>query len=215
MQSLKHKGVLVRDGILLCLPQYAGWCMQPYMMSVVALVRDLEREGIPYDIVTGSDSAVHRNRYYLTQTFLESEWSHMMFIDADIEFKSEDVAKLWNLDADVGVGVYRLKREGSALAAHTRGNLMGLEDLPDEPFEVDYAGTGFMMIKRETLEAIAPGLETIDTERGPMQRWFAFDVVDGVELPEDYSFCERVRKAGKKVIMDPSIIVKHWGLKGY
>lgn len=207
--------VTYREGILICLPQYAGWVMGTHMMSMLALVRDLCENGVPFDIVAGSDSAVHRNRYYLTQTFMNSEWSHMLFIDADIEFTADDVVKLWNMDSDVAVGVYRLKREGSELAAHTGGKLMRIEDLPDEPFEVDYAGTGFMLIRRHVLEELGPTLPRIKTERGEMPRWWSFDVVDGVELPEDYSFCEKVRGLGYKVMMDPSVRLKHWGLKSW
>lgn len=204
----------MKEGMLICLPQYAGWCMGKHMMSVIELVRDMERNEIPYDIVTGSDSAVHRNRYYLTQTFMESDWSHMMFIDADIEFTSDDVAKLWNMNADVAVGVYRLKKEGSEIAAHTGGKLMRLGgDAGVIP--VDYAGTGFMLIHRRVFEHIEHELPLIDTELGKMRKWWGFDVVDGVELPEDYSFCERVRRNGMQVMMDTSVVLTHWGLKGY
>jgi len=204
-----------REGILICLPQYAGWCMGKHMMSVVELVRDLERSGVPYDILTGSDSAVHRNRYYLTEEFMHSGWSHMLFIDADIEFTSEDVQKLWNIEADVAVGVYRLKRDGSDLAAHTDGKLLQLDELQAGVIPVDYAGTGFMLITRDVFERIAHELPLIQTERGEMRKWWGFDVVDGVELPEDYSFCERVRRNGMQVMMDTSVVLKHWGLKGY
>ena len=204
----------MKEGMLICLPQYAGWCMGKHMMSVIELVRDLERNEIPYDIVAGSDSAVHRNRYYLTQTFMESDWSHMMFIDADIEFTSDDVAKLWNMNTDVAVGVYRLKKEGSEIAAHTGGKLMRLGgDAGVIP--VDYAGTGFMLIHRRVFERIEHELPLIDTERGKMRKWWGFDVVEGVELPEDYSFCERVRRNGMQVMMDTSVVLTHWGLKGY
>lgn len=202
-------------GIYFALPQYAGWCLGPYMRSVVDLVRALEKAGFPYEMSFGSDSAVHRCRYFLTESFLASGCERMMFIDSDIEFEAEDVLKLWALDADVAVGAYPLKQEGAGLAVHTGGEMVSLAYLGDEPLAVDYAGTGFMMIKREVFERLRSGLPVIKTVNGYMPRWWSFDVVDGVELPEDYGFCKRVRDAGMTVVCDPTIRLKHWGLKGY
>lgn len=204
-----------RHGIYFALPQYAGWCLGPYMRSVVDLVRSMERGGWPYRMSFGSDSAVHRCRYFLTEEFLRSDCERLMFIDSDIEFEPEDVVKLWDLDADVAVGAYALKAEGAGCAVHTGGKVVSLDELGNKPVEVDYAGTGFMMIKRSTFEAIRSTLPVIRTVNGEMPRWWSFDVVDGVELPEDYGFCKRVRESGMSVVCDPTIRLKHWGLKGY
>lgn len=203
------------QGIYFALPQYAGWCLGPYMRSVVDMVRSAEQSGFPYEMSFGSDSAVHRCRYYLTESFLASGCESLMFIDSDIEFEPEDVWKLWNLDADVAVGAYALKRDGAGLCVHTGGKMVGVDELGSDPVEVDYAGTGFMMIKRHVFEALRESLPEIQTVEGKQRRWWSFDVIDGVELPEDYGFCKRAREAGMKVVCDPSIRLKHWGIKGY
>lgn len=192
---------------LFCLPAYGMWVTSHYTKSLVELVRYLEFNQFNYDITFGADSGVHRCRYFLTETFMRSDFDRLMFIDADIEFSPEDFGRLWALDADVAVGVYRMHR-GEPYAAHVDGEL--LADLPDDPMEVDYAGTGFMLIKREVLESIKDDLPTIETKMGKHPRWWAFEVVDGIELPEDYSFCKRVRDKGFKVVMDPVVKLKHW-----
>jgi hypothetical protein len=205
--------------VLFALPQYAGFAITHNMQSVCALARSLTTIGFAYDMTFGQDSAVHRNRTFLTQSFMESDHEMLMFIDSDIGFTTADFTALHALvasnHADVAVGCYRLKQEGSKLAAHHDGRLVSLETLPKKPFEVEYAGTGFMLIHRRAFEAIKHGLPVIDTIRGKIPRWWAFDIVDGVELPEDYSFCERVRGAGMRVVMDPSVILDHWGLACY
>ncbi len=207
------------EGIMICLPQYAGWCMGPYMQSVVRLVQAMEAGGYPYELQFGSDSAVHRVRYMMTEAFMRSDWPMMLFIDADIEFLPSDVERLIEVirsGADVAVGCYRLKKEGSDFAAHTGGKLMVLDDMTGGVIDVDYAGTGFMLIHRRAFQMVEDGLPLIDTELyGKIRRWWSFDVTDGVELPEDYGFCNKVRDAGGKVRMDTSVRVKHWGLKGY
>lgn len=200
--------------VLFCLPAYGMWVTSHFTRSLVELVRYLERNGFDYDMTFGADSGVHRCRYYLTETFMRSGYERLMFIDADIEFLPEDFGKLWALDADVGVGVYRMN-DSEPYAAHTGGEL--LTELPDGPAEVDYAGTGFMLIKREVFEGIRDDLPVIRTKKGSFPRWFDFALAedsDGVvELPEDYAFCGRARKRGFKVIMDPSIKLKHWKQK--
>ncbi len=212
---------MVEGKVLICLPQYAGNCMAANMRSVIDLVRYLERIGYPYDVMFASDSGVHRVRYGMTEYFMRGDSEVLFFIDSDIEFTVEDFDRVLGLllgphGASVAVGCYRLKREGSELAAHTGGRLMALGDLGGGVIEVDYAGTGFMAIKRGTFEAIADSLPMIETESyGKQRRWWSFDVVDGVELPEDYGFCERVRAAGGRVLMDTGVVLRHWGLKGY
>lgn len=216
--------------LMIVLPQYAGWTHGRHMMSVVGLVRALTEAGVEYEVLAGSDSAVHRNRYLLTESFLRARvpgsegdrpdagvpYSHMLFIDGDIEFAVSDVVRLLDMNADVAVGAYRLKREGAELAAWHDGALLGLDDLPDEPFEVDYAGTGFMLIKREVFERIGESLPWVRTEQhGLQRRWWSFDMDGQAELPEDFGFCKRVREAGMSIMMDPKIELKHWGMKGW
>jgi len=192
---------------LFCLPAYGMWVTSHYAKSLVELVKYLEFNKFDYDITFGADSGVHRCRYFLTETFMRSGADRLMFIDADIQFNAEDFGKLWALDADIAVGVYRMHKD-EPYAAHVGGEL--LTELPEEPIEVDYAGTGFMLIKRHVFEALAEDLPMIETKMGKHPRWWAFEVVDGIELPEDYSFCKRARDKGFKVVMDPSIKLKHW-----
>ena len=47
----------------------------------------------------------------MTASFLKTSHTHMMWLDADIEFEPEDVAKLWRMDADVAVGIYCMKKK--------------------------------------------------------------------------------------------------------
>lgn len=88
---------------------------------------------------------------FLTQVDLKV-YERILFIDADIDFSADDVAKLWNLDLPVAVAAYSMKRMDNPLSAWRNGKLVEITDDMKEPFEVDYAGTGFMMIKREVLE---------------------------------------------------------------
>jgi hypothetical protein len=104
-----------------------------------------------------------------------------------------------------------MKLPSKPLSAWKDGKLVNLEDCPSEPFEVDYAGTGFMLIKRRVYEALK---DQTDSYEGPDGRVHAFYMTpifrDGFES-EDYHFCRKAREAGFKILMDPSIRLGHWG----
>ena len=195
---------------------YGGNCHHAFFRSCLNLHGYLTQQEIPHDFYTlYNESAVHRARNQCVKAFLETDHTHLMFIDADIEFTIDDVGMLHNLDADVGVGCYRMKRDGAPFAAWSDGALVTLDSLPKEPFPVDYAGTGFMLIKREVLQHLCTPHNVYEGKDGPMHQVFDFPIRDDIELSEDYAFCEDARNAGFSVIMEPNVRLKHWGIKAY
>lgn len=188
----------------------------PHFRSCIRLSHALLHGGLEADwLVAWNESLITRGRNELAATFLKSDWSHLFWLDADIEFTPEDVAKVWNLDADIGVGFYAMKREDMPLSAWKDGKLLRIEDCPKEPFEVDYAGTGFFCIKREVLEAVAKTCEVADGANGPYAAMFMDPIYNGAQESEDFFFCRKAREAGFKIIGDPSIKLGHWGLARY
>ena len=140
--------------VLFCTPCYGGMVTEAYLRSCLDLRAVLTEAKIDHDWLTGrNESLVHRARNEMTATFLKTDFERMMWIDADIEFSPDDVAKLWNLDTDIAVGVYPMKRKDKCwYAAWMKGELIKDLDQFSEPQEVDFAGTGFMMIKRSAIE---------------------------------------------------------------
>lgn len=221
------------------------------MGSCAKLKEELTRIGLEHDWLLGTnESLVHRGRMEMCATFLETDYTHMMWLDSDIEFEPEHVAAVWNMDADIGVGVYAMKKPGEDwFAAWKDGKLVKDLDRFDGPIEVDYAGTGFMLIKRSALEKvrrhlqerhdIAKKLRASLGSMPPSEAKVADEMVeslspdwegsggrripslfmtpihnDGLES-EDYHFCRMAREAGLKIMMDPSIRLKHWGQYPY
>lgn len=151
----------------------------------------------------------------MTSEFLKTKHTHMMWLDADIDFTVDDVGKLWNMDADIAVGVYHMKKEGAGYAAWVDGALVEDLDLFTKPVAVDYAGTGFMMIKREVIEMLASKVPVYENERPDIPALYMTPIRDGILLSEDYFFCQLAREHGYDIMMDTSVRLGHWGLKRY
>lgn len=203
--------------ILFCTPAYGGQVFAPHMQSCIALTRDLTAMDMSFEwLVRWNESLVHRARMGMTSEFLtNTDYGYMMWLDADIEFSSDDVGKLWNLDADIAVGVYRMKSDNSKFAAWVDGKLVTDLDQFNEPIEVDYAGTGFMLIKREVVEELAKVVPHFTNERKNIPALYQTPIHNGILESEDYHFCRIARENGFKVMMDPTIKLKHWGIKSY
>lgn len=138
--------------ILFCTPCYNGMMHARHGVSALGLKEALEVRGVDHEWDMGDkESLVHRARMEMTASFLRTGRSHMMWIDSDIELTADDVAKLWNLQVDIAVAAYSMKHPDKPLSAWKNGKLVKLEDCPKEPFDVDYAGTGFMLIRRTAI----------------------------------------------------------------
>ena len=195
-----------------------------HFQSCLNLKEELSRVGLKHDWLLGTnESLVHRGRNEMAASYLlQTDYSHMMWLDADIEFNPEHVAALWNLsfekDADVAVGCYAMKKPGEDwYAAWVNGKLVKDLDQFDGPIEVDYAGTGFMLIKREVYMRLnaQEGHECYEKEGQKVGVYYDTPVHNSVFESEDYNFCRKVRESGLKVVMDPTIRLKHIGQYAY
>lgn len=160
----------------------------------------------------------------------ETDYRAMMFIDADIVFTPEDVGKIWSLDVPFGVGVYPMKKKGSGYAAWINDKLVKDLSIYKTPIEVDYAGTGFMLIRRNVFYEMAEAYPSLKRQEAKVDGdvlkktwniWNFFGQMPStsvwaendppIELSEDYAFCKRYKDMGGKIVMDPSVRLKHVG----
>lgn len=173
---------LRKNKLMVCTPMYGGNCVGLYMKSCLDLQTLCIRYGIEIRFsFLFNESLITRARNYLVDEFLRSGFTHLLFIDSDINFDPNDVIALIALDKDVIGGPYpkksinwnavwkaskRLLNDSSFdESKFNPGELEGVAGdyvfnaVPGttqfkvtEPLEVMEIGTGYMMVKREVFD---------------------------------------------------------------
>ena len=101
---------LRKEKIFVATPCYGGMLTEAYFRSMVRTLTFFNQHQIPIAFGTiANESLVTRARNVLVAYFLQSNYSRLLFIDADIEFQVEDVLKLIAHNKEVCVGAYPKK----------------------------------------------------------------------------------------------------------
>ena len=232
--------------IVVATPCFGGLVTQSYMMSILQLTQRAARDEFDMDVLMLSgDSLISRARSVLVGRFLDNPLAtHLLFVDADISFDSEQVLRLLRFDKDFVAGLYPLKQiDWQAFPARAvRGEPLEAAGLsyvgkictePDLRVEDgfatgQYAGNGFQLMKRAVLErmfAAYPELQfkAIDTLTAGMpskDNLFALfdcmiDPENGTYLSEDYSFCRRWKAIGGEIWLDLRSRLTHAGVQHF
>lgn len=212
-------------------PCYGGICLTRYAKSILALQQASIKAGLQLLIDTiENESLVHRARNCSVARFFQTtDYTHFMFIDADIEFTIEGVMKLISCDKPIAVAVYPKKVVDwqSAAQAIKNGDDRPIEYLSSS-LVVNYKNpgrtpvtrgmisildgpTGFMVIKRHVfgdMEKEYPELMCVnDHQNKAVDKYCAvFDcMIDPISrryLSEDYAFCRRWQQMGGEIWAD-------------
>jgi len=232
--------------IYLATPCYGGQAYIGYMQAVLNLQSACHARGIGLKIdLGGGDALITRARAVMAAKFLDSDATHLLFVDADIGFSPEHVFRLLDAGRDLVGGVYPLKqvdwdkvRQAAKaglkdLQAASVGYVVRFLPSPTNSVEVDddgfgpvaYLGTGFMLIRRQVVQAVAEAHPELSARlrdlagSGPGQAAMIFDTMiepeTGELLSEDYAFCRRWRDLGGQVYADFRTRLVHMGHTAY
>src|SRR3982074_736510 len=158
--------------LMVATPCFGGQVSSIYAGSVFHLQR-AARSKPNLDLTVlmrDGDALITRARANLVTLFLDDpSATHLLFVDADIGFQPDQAFRLIESGADVGAGVYPVKRVSGdkrkrmnepnqpTMPSAALDYVLELED-PDHVVAVNgfarvrYAGTGFLMIRRHVLE---------------------------------------------------------------
>lgn len=180
--AIKPRKAPPKANVFIATPMYGGMCAGYYTQSLIGLIGTFSGCGI--ESATSfifNESLITRARNMLTHKFLEGDFTHLMFIDADIQFHPSQVPMMIEADVPVICGIYPKKEinwpavhqaamegvEAKDLHKHSGSlvvNLVGYSGeavvRADKPAEIWNGGTGFMLIKREVFEQLADKVPT-------------------------------------------------------
>ena len=198
-------------------PCYGGNITEVCFSSYLGFTIMAMQNNINFQIDTlSNESNVNRARNSCAAKFLSGDCTHLMFVDADIQFNPQDIVKLINHDKDIVGGIYPQKTLPPKMVVNTLNNGEQQGDL----IEVGTLGTGFMLIKRTVFEQMIEAGATpysddigLSQQENANQYDFFQCTIDsnGKYLTEDWSFCRRWRQLGGKIWADKTIGLTHVG----
>ena len=191
------------------------------MVAIVKVVQQLSKSGIQVGINTMKSPLIHQARNYLTSVFLDSDFTHLLFIDSDVEFEPEAILRMLVARKDVICSPYRVKSMDVNQKIYTvelkKDARMEASDL----IEITAGPTGIMLIHRDVFKKIIekfPDLKiknSVFPKPGPDHKYyynfFDFTFEDGYSAGEDVSFCKLVQKTGFKLYANTASFTKHHG----
>ena len=155
-------------------------------------------------------SLVTQGRNQCVSSFLDSPCTHMLFIDADIEFDEKSVVTMIKADKDIVLTPYPMKfidwdkaeqlREQSKRPLKDSGYYFPIKMIDPENIvvenglcEIKAGPTGFMLIKRQVY----------------------YNPEDKSFMGEDFAFCKRWKDIGGKIYANTDAYITHHGDYAY
>jgi len=184
---------------------------------------ELERRGIPVRRIRGH-SDIGRGRSQIATQALADGFDDLVWIDSDVAFAPDAVERLLgHAQLQVVGGVYPMKGKRSLPIRPTKVPMDLVLGEGGGLVEVIYLPAGFLLTRREALEAIRSQLalpRCDDADGVGIVPYFLSLVVPTEEgghryLSEDYSFCHRAREVGIPVWLDCAIRLGHVGRYTY
>jgi hypothetical protein len=176
---------------------YGGMCHGHFTVGMINMVGIFTQAKVPFQFAyMMNESLITRARDSLTHDFLNTECTHLMFIDSDIGFNPQDILPMIGANKDIICGLYPRKEidwfqveqavkngvPATQLHDHTGVFVMNtvdgsanVEASLSQPLEISNGGTGFMLINRRVFEGLADKVPeyngdmflAVDTERKP------------------------------------------------
>jgi hypothetical protein len=216
---------LKKQHIFFATPCYGGMITDQFFLSMFKTTQALSQVPCSFRLTTlRNESLVTRARNILVAMFLDSDATHLFFLDADIEWQPEAIMRAVSADKDIVAGAYPKK----ALPIQYALNFKFIDPVQKRIryenglVEVLDASTGFFCIKREVFERMMleyPELHyknDSNIDEKVAKYCYAFfdthiDEEDRRYLSEDYRFCRLWQKLGGEIWLDPKTELNHVG----
>jgi len=171
-----------------------------FVKSLLKLDEHLTREGINHHIEIISGTLVYFARNKLACQAINENYTHILFLDSDMEFDESIVETLMWSGKDFVCGAFQSRHKPYGSCVYTKLQpLTKVENYGAEPFRIDGCGMACTMISTEILrEVMTKYGNCFDPER-----------INGTAFGEDLAFCVRAKSIGAEMWCEPTARLGH------
>jgi len=195
-------------------PAYDGRVYTDYALSLAESMQAATAAGIRCTaslMANGAFIDLARNNF--VRLFLESQCTHLFFIDADLKWQPQGFVGLLQSGHKVCGGAYRRRQEPEDYPIRWMEHpKMGGLWLEDDWVMCDRAATGFLCIERSVIETMAeraPVVKIFGQPESP-RLFYTQYMEDGRFMGEDYAWCDDYLKQFQDPIrVWPNLKFKH------
>jgi len=210
--------------VLVATPAYGSMVHTDYLHTIVNMIGEsMENQFLVTVLTIGNNSLIPHARNDLISFFVQNDdFTHMLFLDADVGMPKGSLTKLLSRNVDVvGVPIPLKGFSETGEPVITCGNIFWMGE--DGFAEVEFINTAILLISKRIARKICEKSSTYRVNprfrRGGQLTewsWDVFRVGTGLipesYLPEDFYFCYRLRmELGVPIYVDFSIPVSHCG----
>lgn len=159
--------------------------------------------------------------------FLATDYTDLFFVDDDVAWSDGSMVRMVNHPVDLVAGAYPRRYPDISFPVQWDDSKPEVwADPATGLIEVNGVATGFMRVTREGLLRMVEHYKSetygqFSSPAGTVHRLFDFSLVPGLGQTvdevhsEDFTFCDRWRKAGGRVWVDPHITFMHLGVAAF
>ena len=171
-----------------------------FMKSLLGLVKQLNEEGIPYEVKVISGTLVYLAREELVSYALTFEFTHVLWLDSDMVFTEDLFDDLHETGKDFMTAIFHARRPGHQSCIFKSLNppeRYKWDEYPDVPFIIKGCGMAATLTKTDILKAVRDEFGNCFTP--------------AYNLGEDLAFCKRADELGYEIWCEPCARVGHIG----
>ena len=181
---------------------------------------------IEHDInFLASEALVSRARNNLVASFMSQpeKYTHLIFVDSDMEFEGAHVFQLLNYDLDVVSGLASKKvlpLQPAPVFSQIEGDVV--KHPTKNLIQADVVGGAFLCIKRSVIKKMTESYPELKYKNRQLPEldhhsYGLFDPINegNKSYGEDNSFCKRWQGIGGKIWVDPKMSIGHIGRYNY
>ena len=176
--------------------------MMPFQFveSLTKLIRRLDADEVDYDVAFQGGTLVYVGRDKLSLKAISGDYSHILWLDADMVFTEDLVDDLMDCGKDIVTGIAHSRRAPypSCLFTEIYPGVRRFDgEYPQEPFKVAGCGMACVLMKADVISDVWAHHST------------AFFPTR--ELGEDIAFCKRAADLGYEIWAEPHVQIGHVG----